>query len=511
MGNSYRKSEPMSSKHKLYWVIGVIAVVIAAALIVWNSGIWFKYSTAATVGDNEYSVSELSYYYHSVANQTIQNAQLYAQYGMDSGYDPSRSPSEQMYNQEEGKTYADYFLETALSNLQRTTILCKEAEAASYTLSEEGQKTVQDNLNALKIASIQAGSEDAYLKMAYGRFMTKSLFKDILTQSVLADEYAKVKAESFTYSDEELQTYYNEHAADLDSYEYRLCPISAQTEQKTDDSGNPVEPTEEETKAAMEEASQKANQMIAQVKGGTAFNTAAASFVDETTAESYKNDPDYQHSKDVLGKNLDSTIKSWMTEAGRRAGDITSIEGSNGYYVVQFLGRDKGENSYQTMDYRNILIMAETTENADGNAVASEEQLAAAKEKAEALLEEWKAGDATADSFAALAKENSADEASKANGGLYEKANRDTLPANSSQWLFETGRKAGDTTVVEYTDTNGNVVGYQILLAGDMGEIRWKYQAASSLRSDDYNAWYEEVEPNYPASLTDAAKKIPTM
>ena len=43
----------------------------------------------------------------------------------------------------------------------------------------------------------------------------------------------------------------------------------------------------------------------------------------------------------------------------------------------------------------------------------------AAKQKAEDLLAQWKAGDATEDSFAELANENSADSGSNTNGGLY--------------------------------------------------------------------------------------------
>ena len=68
----------------------------------------------------------------------------------------------------------------------------------------------------------------------------------------------------------------------------------------------------------------------------------------------------------------------------------------------------------------------------------------------------------------------------------------------------------GDTTIVEATDTSGNTIGYQILYVEGFGEVRWKYQAANALRSDDYNQWYEEVQANYPAELTEDGKNIPT-
>ncbi len=95
---------------------------------------------------------------------------------MDMGYDTSLSPSEQTYNEEDGTTYADYFLQQALDQLQRVTILCDAAEQEGYTLSEEGKQSVEDNMDALYTYSVQsgAGSEESYLRMIYGRNMTKS-------------------------------------------------------------------------------------------------------------------------------------------------------------------------------------------------------------------------------------------------------------------------------------------------------------------------------------------------
>ena len=164
------------------------------------------------------------------------------------------------------------------------------------------------------------------------------------------------------------------------------------------------------------------------------------------------------------------------------------------------------------MTYRTIQVLAETTPSEDGStALPTEDQLTAAKDEAQSLLDEWKAGDATADSFAALAQEKSTDESTKANGGLVEDANRDSLDTTLTDWLFANDRKSGDTTVVESTDSSGNVVGYQILYFQDFGQIAWKYQADSSLRTADYNDWYSQMQEEFPAELTDAGKNIPNL
>ena len=127
-------------------------------------------------------------------------------------------------------------------------------------------------MDVLYTYSVQsgAGSEESYLRMIYGRNMTKSLFEEMLTNAILADEYAQSKSDSFTYSDEDLETYYEENAASLDSYEYRYCYIYADIpESTTDEDGNTVEPTEEETQAAMDAASAEADAMVAEVQSGT--------------------------------------------------------------------------------------------------------------------------------------------------------------------------------------------------------------------------------------------------
>ena len=428
------------------------------------------------------------------------------------GYDTDKSPAEQTYNEEEGTTYADYFLDQALTQLQRTAILCEEASKEGYTLSADGEKAVQDNMTALYTYSVQsgAGSEEAYLRAIYGSKMSKSLFKDLLTQAILADEYATHKSETFTYTDEQLNKYYNENKNDLDSYEYRYCYVNADfPEQETDADGNTVDLTDEQKQTAMDGAKTKADSMLAAVQAGTAFNTAAQDVLDETSAESYS-DPEYNHKTD-LGSALTSTYQSWLTDGSRKAGDITSIEvADTGYCVVQFLGRKKDDNSYQTLTYRNIEVLAETTpsEDENGTDLPTDEQLAAAKTKADDLLDQWKNGDATADSFGELAKTNSADETNKDNGGLNEDANRSSLDANLTDWLFAEGRQPGDAAVVEASDSSGNVIGYQILYVESLGEIQWKYQATTALRSDDYDKWYTEVEANYPAELTDLGKEI---
>lgn len=501
---SNNQTETAGSKAKLYWAIGIVCAVLAAALLIWNSGILSgdkvdENAAAATVGEKEYSVAEVSYYYQAVANQFISEAEKYKAYGVDMGYDTALTPSEQFIDEEAGTTYADYFMESALQELQRVALLTSEAEAAGYTLSEAGQAAIDQNMSYLTMYSVQNNyTEEAYLKALYGDMMTMDLFEKVLADGILADEYATQVANEFTYGAEELEAYYAENANALDSYSYRYCTITANVETKTDEEGNPIEATEEETAAAMDAASQEAADMIAEINAGATFNEAAAAHVDASVAASYE-DEAYNLMDNVSGDTITTTLVAdaadWVMTTGRSAGEIAAIEvEGTGYTVIQFLGRTKGEDIYQTMSYQVMQIPAEDA--------ANEESVAAAEEQAKALLADWESGAVT--EFGALATETISPE-------LVENADRETIAADLSAWLFAADRQVGDVTVLPYTDSTGAVAGYQLVMVEAFGDIRWEAKAANALRSIDYSEWFTEAQANYPAELTEEGKAIPTL
>lgn len=87
---------------------------------------------------------------------------------------------------------------------------------------------------------------------------------------------------------------------------------------------------------------------------------------------------------------------------------------------------------------RHILVIP-TEQNEDGT--YTDEAWAEAEQKAQALLDEWKAGEATEDSFAALANENSEDPGSSSNGGLYEDVYPGQMVDPFDEWCFDDARQ----------------------------------------------------------------------
>lgn len=101
-------------------------------------------------------------------------------------------------------------------------------------------------------------------------------------------------------------------------------------------------------------------------------------------------------------------------------------------------------------DVRHILIrVAEGKSDADWDKCRSD---------AQALLDQWLAGDADESSFAALAREHSQDTGSNANGGLYADVTANTtFNQTFKDWYLDESRQTGDYGLVK-SDTGWHLV-----------------------------------------------------
>lgn len=110
-----------------------------------------------------------------------------------------------------------------------------------------------------------------------------------------------------------------------------------------------------------------------------------------------------------------------------------------------------GEN---LVDFRHILMIPEGAEVAeDGTVTATESQWSACLRMAEYQMNVWKAQDLTKTnpdaSFAQLASEQSADEGSRLDGGLYSHIRQGQLTEVLDAWCFDESRKAGDSELLQ--------------------------------------------------------------
>ena len=192
-----------------------------------------------------------------------------------------------------------------------------------------------------------------------------------------------------------------------------------------------------------------------------------------------------------------TTFADWALEAGRKNGDtsLTEYEGGTvyNYYVVRFEDRSLDES--KTADVRHMLIAAETN---DSVSVPTDEQFAVAEAKAQEVLDLWKKGEATEESFAALVPQYTADASSADKGGLIEKVNTgDNFIPEFTNWALDPARQPGDTGLVK--NTGSSVMGWHVMYyVGDNMPV-WQMNANSALLEADYAAWETETVKGYEA------------
>lgn len=144
------------------------------------------------------------------------------------------------------------------------------------------------------------------------------------------------------------------------------------------------------------------------------------------------------------------------------------------------------------VNVRHILIMPEgATSDTIRTEEFPEDAWAASEQRAKDVLEMWKTGEMTEESFAALAREHSEDGGSKDNGGLYEDVSEGQMVPEFNDWCFDAGRQPGDFEIVK-TD-----FGYHIMYFCQ-SRPQWKDYAREDLLAQMTNDFVAETADLYP-------------
>lgn len=495
-----------AKKVKMYTIAFVVVLVFLLAIAAYvgisqyirTSGVNENRTIALTVGDTQLNNTELNYFFmDSVNNFYSQNGNYAAIFGLD----VTKPLNQQVMDPETGETWADYFVNTAKTNATSVYALYGAAVKEGFTMPEAQQNSVDSTISTLELYSTIYGYKDAnqYLKAIYGSGASLESYRSYLEKTMLASAYQTAYADSLTFTDADLRAAeadnYNKYSSY--AYNYYNLPVSKFLEGGTTDENGNTTYSDEEKAAAQQKAEAAAKSLTGEeITTAQALDAAIAALsinADNDTAMSTRYD-------DQSYTGINSTIAQWLSDSSRKEGDITYLANSttdadgketiNGYYVVRF--DSVNDNTFPLKNVRHILVSFEGgTSDDSGNITYSEEEKAAAKATAEELLNQWKSGEATEDSFAALATEKSSDTGSTANGGLYEDIYPNQMVASFNDWCFAEGRKAGDTGIVE------TQYGYHVMyFVGDSDVTYRDYQIRNELTENAVSEWYADLIAN---------------
>lgn len=502
-----------AKKVKIYsiaFVVVLVALIVLAVAISVNrsveaNGVHEKNTVAATIGSHELSNAELSYYYIDYVNNYVNT---YGSYLSLFGLDTSKTLDQQVYSTETGETWADFFISQAASTAQSTLSLADAAEAEGFALSEEQQTQVDllsSNLDSY--AKLYGYSNaDAFLKAQYGNGSSKADYLAYYSRNLLASAYQTAHQDALSYTSEQIREADGQDPAKYSSYSYAQYHVPTSkflTGGTTDENG-----TTTYTAAERDAAVVAAKAAIAPLLKSADLDELNAAIGEMTINEGTEASATVYTNQARSGIN--TYLTDWITDEARQEGDITSIEvpttvtDENGedletvsaYYVVMYTG--KNDNQTDLINVRHILVGFSGDQNEDGT--YTDEAKEAARTSAEEILNEWKSGDATEDSFAELANAKSTDTGSNTNGGLYENVYPGQMVAAFNDWCFDADRKAGDTGIVETS------YGYHVMyFVGATGETYRDYQIVNDLRTADMNTWLEGLLEDYTVTMGDTS------
>lgn len=510
-----RKEEKRSNL--LYGVIAAVVLIGVIASFIWRSDLIPKMTTAATIDGETYTAAEVGYYYQSAYRNFVnQNSYLISYLGLDTsaslksqeisadaasilGIEVPETAAEPAEGEgagsgeavSTGMTWHDYFLDQALDNMTVIQAALKAADAEGFQAPAGVQAQYDDNMDSLKSTAAASGlSVGQYLKGNFGAGVTEKVYGEQLMRVLRYSAYVDAYQNSLTYSDGELEEVYNADRNSYDHVSYESVSISGAAESTTDADGNTVEPTEEESAAALAAAQDAAKAVLDGVQAGGNL---------EDLAE--ENDGTY-NSNEQGSYNAGSVMSEWLYDSARKAGDSAVLEDGTVQYVVVFHDRFRDETP--TIDIRHILVplgTATLTQEDEGYDDEQAQLKADAHAKAEELLAQWQSGEATEDSFAALAMAESVD-GSKYDGGLYTEVYQGQMVTEFNDWCFEASRQPGDTGVV---DTQ---YGAHVMYFSGVNMNRWQSQAASVLRNEAYAAWEEGLTEGVTAQRNESGLKL---
>ena len=514
MTEKQQKAKKEAKKLKTYTftfiVVMVLVLVLALGLLlqVPLAGMVDRATNAVTIGSHKLSTTDLSYYYIDTIvgdyNKLYQSYGSYAQYFL--GYDMSKPLSEQIYDNEKNQTWAEHYIEQGIENANSALALYDEAMKNDHKLTEAEADELDYTIDLVDLLATSSGysNTDAFLRACYGAGATKETYADYCTVKSYASSYYTKHADSIEYTEEDYREYEKDKYNTFSSYTFATytVKVSDYLTGEKDSSGNY---TAEQQANALEAAKRDAEALAkGTYKSAEALHEAAK----KLTINKDKTTVSFTEYDDTLYTNItDEKIQKWVSDSARKKNEVTSIDMISttldkdgkevneytGYQIVIYVSSN--DNLMNLVDVQHILVKftGGTTNSSTGVVTYTQAEKNAAREKAYAILKEWRSGEATKESFAELAKTKSDDAGSKANGGLYE----DIIPGQMleafNDWCFNPNRVPGNDGLVETEH------GWHVMYFVEKDERTYRdYMIDNEMLNKEMEKWHD--------ALTEACK-----
>lgn len=309
-------------------------------------------TVVATVGDLELTNNTLQIYYRQ-AIEDFYNA--YGAYMDASVLDFTKPLDEQYYDQANGITWQQYFLDGSLSTWSRYAALYMQAKEAGFTLNEETQTMLDTVSTQLEEMAAQGGYEsvEAMLQADISAGSDFDGYMEYLNVNVYAAQYLDSVYSSILPTDQEIADYYAQNTEALnqqgivqdgsitvDARHILICPADTEAEE------------------SWEECRVKAQEILDKWQAEDGTEEGFAKFAAEYTEDPGSMSTGGLYSGICLGQMV-APFEDWCFDASRQYGDTGLVKTDYGYHIMFFVASHEIwiDNVRDTIIYERSLAM----------------------------------------------------------------------------------------------------------------------------------------------------------
>ena len=436
----------------------------------------------AKMGDYNLTNGVLQIYYWMQVYTFLQQYGSYAQYYMDFS-----KPLDQQ-NVSTGVTFQHSFLAEAIAEWETYQALALMAQKENVPMAPSMQEQLDSLHDSMNESAKTNGydSVDAMIAREMGAGCDFDSYYEYTRVYFLSYSYYNHVAQQCSFSQEEIDKYFDEHKEDLEKsgitkaadYEYAVRHVL-------------IEVADGKTDADWENCRVQAQNLLDQwlAGGGSEESFASLAKMHSTDTGSNANGGLYEGLDSET--NFVTPFKEWYLAEERQVGDYGLVKTDYGYHLMYLSGMEDVSDVHSV---RHILIAPEGGDvDEQGNITYSEEEWNACMTKAQDLLDQWLAGEATEESFAALADEHSADSGSE--GGLYQGVDEDTNFVTSfKDWYMDPAREVGNYGLVK------SEYGYHIMYYVG-SELSWIFNTRQTMVSEVCSQAMVDAREAYPSEV----------
>lgn len=291
----------------------------------------------------EITNQQLSYYFWGEYFYYVNN------YGFS--FDASQPLDQQTYQEatdsETGETtvttWEDYFLENAQNSIIQTVALKQEAESKDFTMPEDYQSEYDSVVENMASNAASAGFTDedgngdvlAYIQDSYGDNATVESFEQYLYDSYYVSAYSDSIYTGFSFDDDQIEEYYDDHAEELQSYGIEKSDLPDVNVRHI-----LIEPEKDEDGSISDDAwtaaEEKAQEILDEWQAGDADEESFGELANTYSTDGGSNTNGGLY-EDVYPGQMVTEFNDWCFDASRKPGDTGIVKTSFGYHVMYFV------------------------------------------------------------------------------------------------------------------------------------------------------------------------------